>query len=115
MGYGVHRSTGDSRTILGVIGERREEAAHTLEAMLEVEKVVFITRPFKLAGREFHPQNTVIDLGPVSVGGADGLMIELHPRPQEAFSDGPQTLNSQQFAVLMQELKGVAACVGRAL
>ena len=54
MGYGVHRSTGENRTILGVIGQRREEDAETLEAMSEVEKVVFITRPFKLVGREFH-------------------------------------------------------------
>lgn len=68
MGYGVHRSTGENRTILGVIGRRREDAAETLEAMPEVEKVVFITRPFKLAGREFHPEDTVIRAGGVTIG-----------------------------------------------
>ena len=47
--------------------------------------------------------------------GADGLLIEVHPHPQEALSDGPQSLNPEQFATLMQELKGVAACVGREL
>jgi len=62
MGYGVHLSSGENRTIIGVIGQRREEAAQTLEAMPEVEQVVFVTRPFKLAGREFHPDDTVIDL-----------------------------------------------------
>jgi 3-deoxy-7-phosphoheptulonate synthase len=75
MGYGVHRSTGKKRTILGVIGERREEAAQTLEAMPGVEKVVFITRPFKLAGREFHPENTVIEIGPVKIGAGELVLM----------------------------------------
>ncbi len=69
MGYGVHRSTGENRTILGAIGERREDASYTLEAMPEVERVVYITRPFKLVGREFHPDNTVFEMGSVTVGG----------------------------------------------
>ncbi|MFO7952056.1 MAG: 3-deoxy-7-phosphoheptulonate synthase [Bacillota bacterium] len=69
MGYGVHLSSGENRTIIGVIGERREEAAQTLEAMPQVEQVVFVTRPFKLAGREFHPDDTVIDLGKTGIGG----------------------------------------------
>jgi len=71
MGYGVHLSTGENRTIIGVIGQRREEVAETMEAMPEVEKVVFITRPYKLAGREFHPDDTVINLGEVKIGGPE--------------------------------------------
>ncbi|HOB87200.1 MAG TPA: 3-deoxy-7-phosphoheptulonate synthase, partial [Bacillota bacterium] len=45
--------------------------------------------------------------------GADGLMIEVHPRPAEALSDGPQSLNPEQFTRLMEDLKGVARSVGR--
>ena len=45
--------------------------------------------------------------------GADGLMIEVHPRPQDALSDGPQSLKPKVFAQLMEELKRVAATVGR--
>ncbi len=71
MGYGVHLSTGENRTVIGVIGQRREEAAQAMEAMPEVEKVVFITRPFKLAGREFHPEDTVIKIGDVTIGGPE--------------------------------------------
>lgn len=71
MGYGVHLSTGENRTVIGVIGQRREEAAQAMEAMPEVERVVFITRPFKLAGREFHPENTIINIGEITIGGAD--------------------------------------------
>ncbi|MBW1975046.1 MAG: 3-deoxy-7-phosphoheptulonate synthase [Deltaproteobacteria bacterium] len=47
--------------------------------------------------------------------GADGLLIEVHPRPEEALSDGPQSLTPQQFAKLMEELKWVAEAVGREL
>ena len=47
--------------------------------------------------------------------GADGLIIEVHPQPEEALSDGPQSLIPDQFAKLMTELKAVAAAVGRSL
>ncbi len=75
MGYGVHLSTGESRTVIGVIGQRREEVAQMMEAMPEVEKVVFISRPFKLAGREFHPEDTVIKIGDLSIGGAELVVM----------------------------------------
>jgi 3-deoxy-7-phosphoheptulonate synthase len=47
--------------------------------------------------------------------GADGLIIEVHPRPEEALSDGPQSLKPSRFAELMRELRPVAEAVGRAL
>jgi len=75
MGYGVHLSTGENRTVIGVIGQRREEVAQMMEAMPEVEKVVFISRPFKLAGREFHPEDTVIKIGDLSIGGAELVVM----------------------------------------
>jgi len=45
--------------------------------------------------------------------GADGLMIEVHPDPEKALSDGPQSLSFAEFARLMLELKPVAEAVGR--
>ena len=47
--------------------------------------------------------------------GADGLMIEVHPNPAEALSDGAQSLKPEKFAQLVREFKAVAAAVGRAL
>jgi 3-deoxy-7-phosphoheptulonate synthase len=47
--------------------------------------------------------------------GADGLIIEVHPRPEEAVSDGPQSLKPSRFAALMQSLRPVAEAVGRSL
>lgn len=45
--------------------------------------------------------------------GADGLLIEVHPRPDEALSDGPQSLKPDTFAELMKELKLIAKAIGR--
>jgi len=47
--------------------------------------------------------------------GADGLMIEVHPNPEVALSDGPQSLLPKKFAALTKELKKVAQAVGRTL
>ena len=45
--------------------------------------------------------------------GADGLMIEVHPHPEEALSDGPQALLPEMFAELMRQVRDLAAVVGR--
>jgi 3-deoxy-7-phosphoheptulonate synthase len=47
--------------------------------------------------------------------GADGLIIEVHPRPEEAMSDGAQSLKPARFAALMENLRPVAKAVGRTL
>jgi 3-deoxy-7-phosphoheptulonate synthase len=47
--------------------------------------------------------------------GADGLLIEVHPKPESALSDGPQQLKPSRFAALMKSLKPLAEAVGRSL
>jgi len=47
--------------------------------------------------------------------GADGLLIEVHPNPAQARSDGPQQLKPERFAQLMRALQPVAEAVGRSL
>jgi 3-deoxy-7-phosphoheptulonate synthase len=47
--------------------------------------------------------------------GADGLLIEVHHRPAEALSDGPQSLKPDKFAKLMGELRALAGVLGRTL
>lgn len=47
--------------------------------------------------------------------GADGIMVEVHPKPEEALSDGPQALLPKTFAKLMVDLQKVAEAVGRAV
>ena len=45
--------------------------------------------------------------------GADGLMIEVHPQPDRAMSDGAQSLNPEQFAELMRQCRAIADVIGR--
>src|SRR5581483_7010859 len=47
--------------------------------------------------------------------GADGLLIEVHPNPEKAVSDGAQTLFPEQFSKLMQELRVIASAVERTI
>jgi 3-deoxy-7-phosphoheptulonate synthase len=48
-------------------------------------------------------------------GGAHGIMVEVHPHPEKAMSDGPQQLTPDAFKVMMQELSPIAQAVGRRL
>jgi len=45
--------------------------------------------------------------------GADGIMVEVHPNPEEALSDGAQSLYPDQFAQLMREVRIIAEAIGR--
>jgi len=45
--------------------------------------------------------------------GADGLLVEVHPEPDQALSDGPQQLTPQHFTALMVEVSAVALAIGR--
>ena len=58
-------------------------------------------------------------VGPVAkaavAAGADALMIEVHPNPSKAWSDGAQSLTFERFGQLMQELRSIANAVGREL
>jgi len=47
--------------------------------------------------------------------GADGLLIEVHPTPERALSDGVQSLDPAQFATLMREARVIAEAIGRAI
>ena len=47
--------------------------------------------------------------------GADGVMIEVHPRPDDALSDGPQSLTTTNFSALVPQLSAVADAIGRRL
>ena len=47
--------------------------------------------------------------------GADGLIVEVHPQPERALSDGAQTLTFAEFAQVMKELRPIAEAVGRTL
>jgi 3-deoxy-7-phosphoheptulonate synthase len=71
-GFNVHRSTGESHTVLGAVGVHRDFDHRDFELLDGVREVMRITQPFKLASREFRPEGTVVDLGRgVKIGGPD--------------------------------------------
>ena len=47
--------------------------------------------------------------------GADGLLVEVHPYPEQALCDGPQSLTPQEFSLLTAELQQIASACGRNL
>lgn len=61
--------------------------------------------------REFVPSLAKASLA----AGADGLLIEIHPHPEKALSDGSQSLNFRQFKQLMLDLKLIAQAIGRVI
>ena len=75
LGCRVHLSEGEERTIIGVIGNGRPLDRAPLERMDGVERTVPILRPFKLASREFHPQDTVVKVNGVSIGGQQVVVM----------------------------------------
>ncbi len=67
-GLSVHRSTGESRTVLGIIGDIRSLDRRELELLPGVHEVIPVSKPYKLASREFHPEGTKISIGPLTIG-----------------------------------------------
>jgi 3-deoxy-7-phosphoheptulonate synthase len=75
MGFDVHRSTGALRTVLGAVGGSRQFDTALLEVLDGVQEVHRITEPYKLASRTFKPDNTVITIGDVRVGGDEVIVM----------------------------------------
>lgn len=71
-GYGTHLSRGVEKTIVGVIGAHddvKPMIAEQLSSLDYVERVVPILKPYKVVGRDFHPDKTIISVGGVDIGG----------------------------------------------
>jgi 3-deoxy-7-phosphoheptulonate synthase len=68
-GYRVHLSTGEERTIIGVVGDDRPIDRTHFEMLDGVEKTVPILKPFKMASRDMHPQDTIVSLNDIKIGG----------------------------------------------
>jgi 3-deoxy-7-phosphoheptulonate synthase len=83
-----------------------------IPAVKEVSHLPIITDPSHGTGR----RSMVVPLARASIAaGADGVMVEMHPDPQHALSDGFQSLHPDQFGQLMHELEQIAPIVGRSL
>ena len=68
-GLTVHISKGEFYTILGLVGDTRGIDTELLEGLEMVDSVKRISEPFKSANRKFHPDDTVIEIGGLKIGG----------------------------------------------
>lgn len=71
QGLAVHTVTGAYQTILGLIGDTSKVDTDLIEGLDIVAKVKRISEPYKNANRKFHPDDTVIDVGGVKIGGGN--------------------------------------------
>jgi len=76
MGFEVHRSTGARMTVLGAVGSGIDFDIRILELLPGVQEVHRISSPYKLAGRSFRPEGTIVKLpNGVSVGGNEVVVM----------------------------------------
>ncbi len=66
---------GEGQTIIGLIGDTTKIDPATLEVDPTVEKVMYVSEPYKLASRHFHPEDSIIDVSGVKVGGGNYAYI----------------------------------------
>jgi 3-deoxy-7-phosphoheptulonate synthase len=66
---------GEERAVIGVMGSIPPDFKDEMELMQGVSEVVMVSKPYKLASREFHPDNTIIKVGDAVIGGPDPVIM----------------------------------------
>ena len=103
QGLDVHISKGSSHTVIGLVGDTSKIDADLIESLEMVDAVKRISEPFKNANRKFHPDDTVINVGNTSIGGA-----------QFAFIAGPCSVESEdQVMEIAKAVKAAGATMLR--
>lgn len=74
-GLEPHVSRGVEKIVIGVVGDDDKLINVPIESFRNVEQVIRITKPYKLASRDFHPHNTVVDVGTVRIGSEEFAVI----------------------------------------
>ena len=74
-GLKTHISKGEFQTIIGLIGDTSRVDIDLLEGLEIVESIKRITEPFKSVNRKFHPEDSVVDIGGIKIGGGNFQVI----------------------------------------
>jgi 3-deoxy-7-phosphoheptulonate synthase len=102
-GLKTHLSQGVEHTVIGVLGQVFPELRDAVEMLPGVEQVIPVSKPYKLASREFHPQDTLIELNGVAIGGNEIVVMA-----------GPCAIESEeQLLATAQAVKAAGATVLR--
>ena len=75
LGLRIHISDGEFQTVLGLIGDTTTVDIDLVESLEIVDSVKRVTEPFKCCNRKFHPDDMVVEIGDVKVGGGNFVMI----------------------------------------
>ena len=103
QGLGVHISEGEYQTVLGLIGDTARVDMDLIESLSIVDSVKRVTEPFKCCNRKFHPEDTVVEVGDVKIGGGNFVMIA-----------GPCSVESEeQIVAVAQAVKASGANILR--
>ncbi len=103
MSLDVHVSEGEEITVLGLIGNTSRVDMELLSSLDIVESVKRVSEPYKQANRKFHPDDTVVEIGDVKIGGGHFAMIA-----------GPCSVESEeQIIAVAQDVKAAGAHILR--
>ena len=103
QGLTVHVSKGEYQTVLGLVGDTTRVDDSLVEALDIVERVTRVTESYKAANRKFHPEDTVVSIGDVKIGGGHFAIIA-----------GPCSVESeQQILEVAQKVKASGAALLR--
>lgn len=99
QGLGVHISEGSYQTVLGLIGDTAKIDKELVESLDIVDAVRVVSDPFKRCNRKFHPDDTVVEVGGVKIGGGSFAVIA-----------GPGSIeNEEHIVTLAKALKASGA------
>jgi 3-deoxy-7-phosphoheptulonate synthase len=97
LGLRTHLSQGEERTIIGVIGDERKLDKGAVSRMNGVDRVVPVLRPFKLASRDFHPEDSKITINGHTIGG-DNVIVMAGPCSIESLDQMMETAHAVKEA-----------------
>ena len=75
LGLKPEVSLGEDRAVVGVIGTNAYAYREAFAHLPGIQEIIQITKPFKLASREWKPENTVVDVGGVQIGGDEAVVM----------------------------------------
>ena len=103
QGLVIHISEGEYQTVLGLVGDTTNVDMDLIGSLGIVDSVKRVSEPFKCCNRKFHPEDTVVEVGDVKIGGGNFVMIA-----------GPCSVESEeQIVAVAQAVKASGANILR--
>ncbi len=75
MGFSPYAMKGSQRMAIGVIGNEKQVDGSPIEGLAGVADIIHVSQPYKLVGREFRQEDSVVNVGPVKIGGKKLVII----------------------------------------